>query len=102
LLVLPQTLTPSLHDALPISYAHLDGICPGICQGDCRLCRGDIAYYHIEFGEFGFYFFAGIDYTFGVPVGGIYRYDVYTCINKFLDRKSTRLNSSHVKISYAV
>src|SRR5207302_8488787 len=85
--------TLSLHDALPIS--HLAGICPVVTASN----------YHENWTYQGGAFVQWFDedWTSGLsqnayehlvggqndPVGGI-------------DRKSTRLNSSHVKISYAV
>src|SRR5690606_39528087 len=97
----PDPCTLSLHDALPISL-HCEaplGICQR-CYGK-DLATGQL----IELGEV-----AGImaAQAIGEPgtqltlntfhSGGVAGADVTTG----LDRKSTRLNSSHVKISYAV
>src|SRR5690606_40070897 len=95
----PATCTLSLHDALPISRVNsnlgrwLTGIeihpgaqigrrffidhGMGIVIGETAEIGDDVTLYH------------------GVTLGG-------TSWNKGKDRKSTRLNSSHVKISYAV
>src|SRR5690554_7355667 len=40
--------------------------------------------------------------TFSLPQRGCWRIRLATCRGRLLDRKSTRLNSSHVRISYAV
>src|SRR5690606_41402819 len=72
--------TLSLHDALPISITH----------GNARIN------FHVQ----------GIT----APAAGGFRFDLEFPVDAnqgfevgwFIDRKSTRLNSSHVKISYAV
>src|SRR5690554_7779297 len=68
--------TLSLHDALPIYCVSLFGLCGGLIGGSLFEFE-----YCDESGDFGTWiFFSGF----------------------YLDRKSTRLNSSHVRISYAV
>src|SRR3712207_8819916 len=81
-----EIYTLSLHDALPI--------CPQIAQtieheitGDFRLSKIEI-----EFALLG-----QID-----AEGGHFRRSGGKVVVKCLDRKSTRLNSSHANISYAV
>src|SRR5690606_42025898 len=69
----PENHTLSLHDALPI-YAHVDSAHPLHCAA-VRCGEGDV-----QIGDLG---------------------DVAR-LRRHRDRKSTRLNSSHVKISYAV
>src|SRR5690606_41232737 len=70
--------TLSLHDALRSGFHH-----PGKAFGDINLgIAKQVAGWH-----------PAIDKADGCSIGGF---------NPELDRKSTRLNSSHVKISYAV
>src|SRR5690606_42014917 len=86
----PQLYTPSLHDALPISVRHIVG--GGAFKRDKQRSSAQTA--------------GGIPDTvrgtgkvFDDPQRGTHRF-----LQKGADpdRKSTRLNSSHVKISYAV
>src|SRR5699024_11903203 len=76
----PPTPPLSLHDALPIyarkGFAKLSQFCVGFC-GNHRVTA-----YRQNIGQF--------------------RRQYGICRAAFLDRKSTRLNSSHVSISYAV
>src|SRR5690606_42024741 len=92
----------SLHDALPISRV------PNYDDGSLtENTRGAYPLDHIpgavEGGVAGHprtIFFLSAD-AFGV-LPPIARLDAEQAMYYFLDRKSTRLNSSHVKISYAV
>src|SRR5690606_41761696 len=84
----PTTDTPptatyplSLHDALPISA--MERSIPGEAQALCAWIRGR-SYKKLTKG----------------PV--VTMESVGDCTTGAIDRKSTRLNSSHVKISYAV
>src|SRR5690606_42068586 len=78
----------SLHDALPISFSYL-------------ISHGDLDQGHQQF-------FANLinrldRHQLAVVTQACRRfYRLYSNVFKELDRKSTRLNSSHVKISYAV
>src|SRR5207249_10665256 len=90
--------TLSLHDALPISLkylafspeehpisAQLFGADPAVMAVAARICQ-----------DLGF---DVLDINFGCPVSKVTKCNGGSgCI----DRKSTRLNSSHVSISYAV
>src|SRR5690606_42123566 len=83
-----QTSPLSLHDALPI-FAPAPG--PGIQKGT-QVVAGMTAVHHRDvFGRSGCNDLAAA----GTAVGAKIDYPVG-------DRKSTRLNSSHVKVSYAV
>src|SRR5207253_6191794 len=86
-----ETSTLSLHDALPIY-----GLCLGVCPKDSepadnflRLCKGAIGHRHLPARVAHPRAKCAGQAAFGrqQPAG---------------DRKSTRLNSSHVAISYAV
>src|SRR5690606_41747474 len=96
-----QTYTPSLHDALPISYAlvapHLSRLhqhsVPIVGQHGPRL--GSFAGHSLALAVFLLHHLArqrAVDLRHRRPVDLI----------DGVDRKSTRLNSSHVKNSYAV
>src|SRR5438309_4581900 len=76
--------TLSLHDALPISvfFPNQDPSSPGVCR------LSDTKPFHSTF--------------FQVLVGDISRIGVMETRCEGPDRKSTRLNSSHSSISYAV
>src|SRR5699024_11282620 len=94
-----QIYTLSLHDALPI-YEQVAEKAKEI-EGKFKVIRAefgavtmslrDIIFQHLEKGLERM----GIDYTFPPA-------DQVTNNKDMLDRKSTRLNSSHVSISYAV
>src|SRR5690606_41713234 len=73
----------SLHDALPIWDAGARGLVTGRALRHEQLVAVDLA----AFGAFR-----------SLEVGG----DAVVAHRGVVDRKSTRLNSSHVKISYAV
>src|SRR5690606_40443499 len=82
--------TLSLRDALPISGRHRSHralLCPAIGRAHDGRCSHRLRLSHIA-GEFSHIRCRRAEYDF------LRRPD--------LDRKSTRLNSSHVKISYAV
>src|SRR5207302_8112674 len=88
----PATYTLSLHDALPISRVELVG--QRLARRDAEAERG------------------GVEATLGLLDGEHRRVEgrdaeeerrpVARDLLEHRDRKSTRLNSSHVKISYAV
>src|SRR5690606_41938620 len=83
-----QLYTLSLHDALPIFYFTL------LLKGLYSFAQESyITYQPIEGG------FAIVDKNTAAPI--IFSNADYPGVQK-VDRKSTRLNSSHVKISYAV
>src|SRR5690606_40570860 len=95
----PSCTSPlSLHDALPISLAlrrscgdRAQGVCNGgLCQArrtsPSRRCRSCASRFVLATGSCAALFLAS---AAGAALHGV-------------DRKSTRLNSSHVKISYAV
>src|SRR5688572_33408023 len=80
-----QIYTLSLHDALPI-YRNLKLHLPELAVGDQVLARDRLPVHN----NLDRYFARGsYARSFHVP-------------ERFLDRKSTRLNSSHSQISYAV
>src|SRR5207302_11424693 len=94
----PTTIhTLSLHDALPISESkleralvdHLQEFLLEMCRGFCFVARQrrvtfDNEHYWIDLLLYN------------------RRLQCLVALDLILDRKSTRLNSSHVKISYAV
>src|SRR2546426_6046874 len=77
-----EIYTLSLHDALPISFE--------------RAGR-----YRLEFHDAGLRGHASFVYRL-LAGRAEPRFEVYTLTNQVSDRKSTRLNSSHLVISYAV
>src|SRR5699024_12770245 len=97
----PPALSPlSLHDALPIYFfldlklkqnRELAVACGGreVCEPGYSIKRNRFSYFAIEFVVQG-------QGTFKVGK------DEYPLKKGSVDRKSTRLNSSHVSISYAV
>src|SRR5207302_10095300 len=80
----------SLHDALPISDAPRQS-CFGNCKGVSTLKPLLSSTFAIRWRLFESSFGRPVPYPTGYGTG-----------RPKLDRKSTRLNSSHVKISYAV
>src|SRR5690349_22227227 len=85
-----ETYTLSLHDALPICLRQLVGQRPAE-----QLERG----MEVTFDEPGMHrSTVGVDH----PGGGVARGERRVVADRDEDRKSTRLNSSHVEISYAV
>src|SRR5207244_12038624 len=97
---LPVLLAPSLHDALPISAIEFGlGIAGPLGRGDDLVRRGErvrgvlgAPQHVVPGGQRG-----GEGRGGGVPFG------IAGCrFARVLDRKSTRLNSSHQIISYAV
>src|SRR5690606_40905917 len=90
----PGVYTLSLHDALPILVAILTGAGAGAAVG---AVAGGLVGALIDLGV------PEADahrYAEGVRAGGTLL--AVTTDDSRVDRKSTRLNSSHVKISYAV
>src|SRR5690606_41671647 len=94
----PSAISPlSLHDALPIYGT-------GLVVDESRNCRVDIDQQFVNATERRCT--SGISYVRSSPpltrppVEEAVNFRNFGCIS--LDRKSTRLNSSHVKISYAV
>src|SRR5690349_23788917 len=79
----PELYTLSLHDALPISYHRVKGD-----AARTRLLGRERGYHGVGFG--------------GISVGGMVANRKAWPAAMIPDRKSTRLNSSHVEISYAV
>src|SRR5690349_22163121 len=85
--------TLSLHDALPIYDL---GVVPGVGRrgyGLDELVQIGRAANPVDFGAFG---------QFVRHRDGVRRFPASVEVDDGLDRKSTRLNSSHVEISYAV
>src|SRR5207302_8633819 len=77
--------TLSLHDALPIfAWTEFEGA-PKLCVGRCPIPI------RVEMNECQLHMCLGQCWS-----------EVQRLQGELLDRKSTRLNSSHVKISYAV
>src|SRR5690606_41394922 len=96
----PRISTASLHDALPSSgelvvpaAAVAEGGRVGVAEDVQRLVQPGVQDRHVDGGGGS----AGVPRGAG-PVGAGSRCGERRC----LDRKSTRLNSSHVKTSYAV
>src|SRR5690606_41288112 len=91
-----DTYTLSLHDALPIllTYSLIHGI---ILQFRIRYHDGQIIMGRSEFPRFIIIYIQLQEYP---SIGHID--PIFLHFLMFRDRKSTRLNSSHVKISYAV
>src|SRR5690606_41548914 len=90
--------TLSLHDALPISVERMvDEVKPSV---DGHILPAPGAHYIVHAPQGAWPTSCYPAY----PVGGgeFMRYVDMCNAGKFEDRKSTRLNSSHVKISYAV
>src|SRR5690606_39772286 len=91
----PTIIYPlSLHDALPISWScPSPSSAPGQCVDDVEPLRadgGDQSHHHAH------------PQHHGDPHGPGGRWHRGQLDHAAADRKSTRLNSSHVKISYAV
>src|SRR5699024_11868868 len=86
----PARSTLSLHDALPISMAKDVRDCAVILDAITSHDRKDSTSVKREGGDF---ISALINDVKGMKIG---------IPKDYLDRKSTRLNSSHVSISYAV
>src|SRR5690606_41248345 len=90
----PQRCTPSLHDALPI------------CSGEAEVETGDPALPDADVDAGSWYAQVAVDRLDSLyfPREGHWSRLTYRRSAGWLggDRKSTRLNSSHVKISYAV
>src|SRR3712207_8443304 len=86
-----EIYTLSLHDALPIFSTERPG---WVVLGTLLFAGG--AY-------FGYLTFGHVQVRVGAWLDPFSDYDAYyQVINAQLDRKSTRLNSSHANISYAV
>src|SRR5436309_6182906 len=75
-----EIYTLSLHDALPISGHQATEAVPASHQHQAARRRRQ-------------------QWAYLVPAAGVIQYEQHPLVQ---DRKSTRLNSSHVKISYAV
>src|SRR5690606_40347737 len=91
-----QIYSLSLHDALPISVRAGAGVRPSAAGPDLRARRAAGAFRQRQ---------RGADGRGGAPVAGrAVAADAARLHRRAAagDRKSTRLNSSHVKISYAV
>src|SRR5437773_3988602 len=80
----PEIFTLSLHDALPIFPAHA-GVQQWVADLN-QVYRSEPALYEVDFDSAGFEWIDCHDADASV----------------LRDRKSTRLNSSHITISYAV
>src|SRR5690606_41649055 len=98
----PDLSPPSLHDALPISRPGAGGPAGAVeASGASRLAAAGA-------GPAGGHRPPRIDHLHLAParsagrVHGAGLYGVVADAPFVIDRKSTRLNSSHVKISYAV
>src|SRR5256884_4108909 len=81
-----EIYTLSLHDALPIFFHQLLDV-PGTTIGEFSLGQRPDAFIGVEVRRVG---------------GKMLDFETRVSSTKFLDRKSTRLNSSHGYISYAV
>src|SRR5690606_41439829 len=99
---LTQLSRLSLHDALPISFQHGGG--EHRKTGPITPIRGTFGIYPVRP-----VFRQGLGHSFQGPAdgfGGQFRISISNHDRRSnhspVDRKSTRLNSSHVKISYAV
>src|SRR5690606_39520028 len=95
----PRTHPLSLHDALPISYTHglwIGATVSGLTFG--------IAAALVKWGEWTLFRRVGwpTDRDLGQLYGDGSEVVLVSLVEGISDRKSTRLNSSHVKISYAV
>src|SRR5439155_22750707 len=87
--------TLSLHDALPISFPGIVPFCywgPFEASRKIASCRSRFSPSEANFG-------IGEP---GLTHEGHFKWRIWKSMPSFRDRKSTRLNSSHVAISYAV
>src|SRR5690606_41889566 len=86
----PALYTLSLHDALPISFLLVTALLWFFVRKPFSLLLINIP------------LFTAMAWAMGVTYLVYQRLTLLTAFILSLDRKSTRLNSSHVKISYAV
>src|SRR5690606_39844347 len=91
--------TLSLHDALPIYFQPGEELTQADTGGELRRQIALLLQLHAAFEQFADH----LAVVFILEEGGDLVCDLGTDLGEELqDRKSTRLNSSHVKISYAV
>src|SRR5207302_11017891 len=94
--------TPSLHDALPICSQQLLRWVAYMVGAEVlwRMCRAPVPW---EFAKHAIWFVSLVSLLRSGPISTSLLPVLYLglLIPAALDRKSTRLNSSHVKISYA-
>src|SRR5690606_39492689 len=97
-----EIYTLSLHDALPISTFDLKSSKASIIMEDLK--SEDSVVYKSALGALGYYRFDKDELPLiYAALDRKYQDDTLEAgARTLLDRKSTRLNSSHVKISYAV
>src|SRR5690606_40030215 len=93
--------TLSLHDALPISIGGLIGIGLSVALGSVHV-RLPILIGGVLFIALALALALVMPETGFKPAPRTERASLRSMGSTFRDRKSTRLNSSHVKISYAV
>src|SRR5690606_39556466 len=104
----------------PRADADLDAVSPGVDQRTRGIGSGDVAADHLDLREALLDPAHAVEHTLRMTVGGVDDDHVHPGFGQQLgtflgagadadrrghaqaDRKSTRLNSSHVKISYAV
>src|SRR5205814_10557528 len=84
----------SLHDALPIS--HPDSIVARLSRRDIRTTSDEVKLFIDSYHD------RRSGFEFGVNPAGVKRDIAIINDRRGRDRKSTRLNSSHLGISYAV
>src|SRR5205807_10435047 len=98
----PTTVTPSLHDALPISGGSVrkSALVGWALLAPSLLLLGGLVAYPILY-NFWLSLFAKHAFLPAQTFVGLGNYR-YFATDEELDRKSTRLNSSHLVISYAV
>src|SRR5690606_41461592 len=96
-LLAPCICTLSLHDALPIWRGEAEAVGPAESEADPGHPLGAVAPVGVEFTDHPVQVDALVGECAQGGVAGLGQH-----VTERQDRKSTRLNSSHVKISYAV
>src|SRR3989338_5630673 len=79
----------------PTAHTYPEGVRPCINKALTLPGRYNIAPYYLYLGVLLFYVFNHVNLEDAVPLGGVYYHHVHPGLHQFLDRKSTRLNSSH-------
>src|SRR5690606_41544626 len=98
----PRTFTLSLHDALPILHGLFDK--PSIINNVISLASVPLilargAHYYKDFGMGRSRGSLPLQLAGNIRHGGLVEKAFGVTLRELIDRKSTRLNSSHVKIS---